>query len=213
MVFGNANSVSESVIPMGRFFWSAGGYGIKVLKPETNKELYRLAVLYIPKGTIYFECNLGGDAGKHRAQKAEVVKIAAAIRKPNGHLGFAHVLEGDALKNACFSGRKVYTYRVGETVQPEHEFDLNPIACASGIHFFEHAEQFTKLLSDYALIFGLSDENSYKEYNNSTVQEIADLKASTIADINDWYYKIILEDERRRNFVEEESAKWENQNN
>lgn len=211
--FGNANSVSISDIPMGRFFWSAGGYGIKVLKPKTNNELYRLAVLYIPKGTIYFKCTLGTDGGKCRAQKAEVVKIAAAIRKPNGHLGFAHELEGDAVMNSYFSTGETYTYRVGETMRPEHEFDLNPVACASGIHFFEYAEYLTKFLPDHQLIFGFSDENVYEKYNNHTVREIAELKASTIADINEWYGTIIIEDERRRSFVEEESVKWENQNN
>lgn len=69
---------------------------------------------------------LGQEYGhnKCRASQAEVLSIETVKSKkalPNGTIAF---------------GYRQFPYEVGNLVKPGAKFDIKPVCCASGIHFF-----------------------------------------------------------------------------
>jgi len=124
----------------GEFKWSDGEYGIKMLVPATLDEMYRLAVLYIPKGAIVyvpgFTQGAADDFMKRRASKAYVIEICAVTRDPSEGIVLHRANYGESMYRGKFNCDKI-VYTAGKYVEPTERFSFKDCACDSGIHYFE----------------------------------------------------------------------------
>lgn len=184
--------------PVGHFKYSEGDYGIKMLAPQSKEELYRLAILYIPKDVIYYEvvnCSLmayaGGDKDKKRAQMAQVIDIVAVTRDENGRLELKHANYGMSLY--ADSPHNYLTYHSGCAVFPKERFSLDDKPCASGIHYYSTPDQLLHGYLESDMIFGWGRDEKIM-----TNDKFNFIRNNTYETICEWYETAVERDKFMR---------------
>lgn len=184
--------------PTGHFKYSEGDYGIKMLMPRTMEELYRLAILYIPKNVIYYEVlpdslmgYVGGDKDKKRAQMAQVVDIVAVTRDENDRLELKHVDYGMSLYAASIHDHLMY--HSGRIVFPRERMSLDDKPCASGIHYYSTPNQLLEGYLESDMIFGWG-----KDGNVMTNERFNFISSNTRDTICEWYETTVERDKFMR---------------
>lgn len=204
--------VSPYKYPRGAIDYSTGEYGIKVLDKERDEELYRLAILYIPKNTLCFRPFY---STKRRASEAIVLKVVAIIPDETDRyiLKISEVEYGRPFFGAAYCNGGIvwgdngfveykapdFKYIPNETVKPLVKFSARLSDCESGIHYFGRVTELFEYLNPVKAVFGLwRDQSKYEEFRYKTLGELDGAYASYHSQIENYYRRVIDDDIKTR---------------